>query len=84
MIYVKNTTDGTTLVLTTDYTIASDRRSITVSGEDAGDTIEIKYNRYWECSISGLAEQWLSGDPDGDRYRDVELELETLSQTSVV
>jgi hypothetical protein len=81
VIYVKNLTKGTTLVLDTDYTVSIDRRSITVIGQDSGDIIEVKYNRYFEVMFSSIPEEWLSGDPDSNRTRRVEIALHTLSES---
>jgi hypothetical protein len=81
VIYVKNTTDGTTLALTANYTIAADRRSVTVIAQTSGDEIEVKYNRYWEIACESLPEKWLNGDPSSDRYRDVVLNLRTIGST---
>lgn len=83
VLHVKNTTDGTTLVLTTDYTIAANRRSVTIVGEDSGDSIEVKYDRYWEVAITEMPEEFLDGDPASDRYRGVEVVMETLSETPI-
>jgi hypothetical protein len=78
VIWCKNVTTGETLVLTTDYTIASDRRSVTVSGQSNGDEIEVKYNRYFEVLFEAIIEEWLSGDPD-DLDRGVEAVFKTLA-----
>ena len=83
VIHVKNTTDGTTLTLTTDYTIASNRRSVTIVGEDSGDSIEVSYARYFEVAITEMPEEFLDGDPASDRYRNVEVVMETLSETPI-
>ena len=82
VIWVKNLTQGTTLTLGTDYTIANDRRSITVLGQASGDDIEVKYNRYFEVMFASIPEEWLGGEPLGeDRSRSVEIALQTLSES---
>ncbi len=48
---------------------------------DSGDSVEVKYNRYWEVAFSGLPEDLLNGSPSEDRAREVEVVLETLSET---
>jgi hypothetical protein len=81
VIHVKNLTKGTTLNLNTDYTVAVDRRSVTVLEQDPGDVIEVKYNRYFEVTFSSIPEEWLSGDPESNRIRKVEIVLHTLSES---
>jgi hypothetical protein len=82
VIWVKNLTQGTTLTLGTDYTIANDRRSVTVLGQASGDDIEVKYNRYFEVMFASIPEEWLGGEPYGeDRSRSVEIVLQTLSES---
>jgi len=82
VIWVKNLTQGTTLTLGTDYTIANDRRSIAVLGQTSGDHIEVKYDRYFEVMFASIPEEWLGGEPLGmDRSRSVEIVLETLSES---
>ncbi len=81
VISVKNLTKGITLSLDVDYIISIDRRFITVTGQDSGDVIEVKYNRYFEVMFSSIPEEWLSGDPENDRARKVEITLHTLSQS---
>jgi len=81
VIHVKNLTKGTTLNLNTDYTVAIDRRSVTVLEQDPGDVIEVKYNRYFEVTFSSIPEEWLSGDPESNRIRKVEIVLHTLSES---
>lgn len=81
VIYVKNLTKGTILSLDTEYTIAIDRRSITVIGQDSGDIIEVKYNRYFEVTFSSIPEEWISGNTEDNRARKVEIILHTLSQS---
>jgi hypothetical protein len=81
VVYVKNITKGITLSLNTDYTIAIDRRSVIVINQDPGDVVEVKYNRYFEVTFSSIPEEWLSGDPEGDRTRRVEITLHTLAQS---
>ncbi|MDQ1327771.1 MAG: hypothetical protein QG641_1054 [Candidatus Poribacteria bacterium] len=81
VIYVNNLSKGTTLSLNTDYTIAIDKRSITIIGQDSGDIIEVKYNRYFEVMFSSIPEEWLSGDPESNRTRRVEIALHTLSES---
>jgi len=81
VISVKNLTNGATLEFDTDYTLSIDRRSITVIGQDSGDIIEVKYNRYFEVMFSSIPEEWLSGDPDSNRTRRVEIALHTLSES---
>lgn len=78
VVSVKNLTDATTLVLTTDYTISG--RDVTIIGEDAGDNIEITYDRMFEIRIKELYEEWLAGDPGSSRNRKLEMQLQTLSQ----
>lgn len=80
VIWVKNITQGTTLVKDTDYTIAADRRSVTVSGQTSGDKIEVKYNRYFEVMFSSIPEEWCNRDTDS-RERRIEVALETLSES---
>jgi len=81
VIHVKNLTKGTTLILNTDYTVAIDRRSVTVIGQDSGDMIEVKHNRYFEVMFSSIPEEWLSGDPESNRIRRVEIALRTLAES---
>lgn len=82
VIWVKNKTQGTTLTLTTHYTIAADRRSITVTGQNSGDEIEVKYNRYFEVMFGSIPEEWFDRDPGaGDRERGAEVVLQTLSES---
>jgi hypothetical protein len=81
VIFVKNLSKGITLSLNTDYTIAIDKRSITIIGQDSGDIIEVKYNRYFEVVFSSIPEEWLSGDPESNRTRRVEIALHTLSES---
>lgn len=82
VIWVKNLTQGTTLTLDSDYAIANDRRSITVSGQASGEEIEVKYNRYFEVMFTSIPEEWFSGDPSsGDRSRSAEVILQTLSES---
>lgn len=82
VIWVKNLTKGTTLTLDTDYTIANDRRSVTVLGQSSGDEIEVKYNRCFEVMFASIPEEWLNGDKsDEDRARSAELALQTLSES---
>ena len=82
VIWVKNLTQGTTLTLGTDYTIANDRRSVTVLDQASGDDIEVKYNRYFEVMFASIPEEWLGGEPLGeDRSRSVEIVLQTLSES---
>jgi hypothetical protein len=81
VISVRNLSKGTKLALSTDYTIAIDRRSLTVFGQDSGDVIEVKYNRYFEVSFSSIPEEWLPGDMGNDRTRKVGIVLHTLSQS---
>lgn len=80
VIWVKNLTQVTTLELTTNYTIAADRRSITVSsGATDGDVIEVKYDRYFEVTYDALPEILLVGEPGSARRRRVTLRLSTLT-----
>jgi hypothetical protein len=81
VIYVKNVNKGTTLSLNVDYTVAVDRRSIAVINQDPGDVIEVKYNRYFEVTLSSIPEEWLSGGPKGDLARRVEITLHTLAES---
>ena len=82
VIWVKNLTQGTVLTLDTDYTIADDRRSITVSGQASGDEIEVKYNRYFEVMFASIPEEWFSGDlSSGDGSRSATIVLQTLSES---
>jgi hypothetical protein len=82
VIWVKNLTQGTDLTLDTDYTIANDRRSITVSGQTSGDEIEVKYERYFEVMFASIPEEWFNGDPSNeDRSRSAEIVLQTLSES---
>lgn len=81
VISVKNLTKGTTLSLDVDYTISIDRRFIAVTGQDSGDVIEVRYNRYFEVMFSSIPEEWLSGDPETNQARKVEITLHTLSQS---
>jgi len=81
VIYVKNITQGTTLILNTHYTISNDRRSIAVTGQNSGDRIEVKYNRYFEVVFASIPEEWLSGDPGSGRTRAVGISLNTLSES---
>ena len=81
VIWVKNLTKGTTLVLGTHYTIAQDRRSITISGQNSGDEIEIKYNRYFEVAFGSLPEEWLSGRDENNMDREIRIVLETISES---
>lgn len=81
VIHVKNLTKGITLNLDTDYTVAIDRRSVTVINQDPGDVIEVKYNRYFEVTFSSIPEEWLSGDPESNRIRRVEIVLHTLAES---
>ncbi|MEK7399894.1 MAG: hypothetical protein AAB116_23370 [Candidatus Poribacteria bacterium] len=81
VIYVKNVTKGTTLSLNTDYTVAIDRRSVALINQDPGDVIEVKYNGYFEVTFSSIPEEWLSGDPESDRTRRVEITLHTLAES---
>ena len=57
VVSVENITDGTTLVLTTDYLIGDDRQSVIVSGEDDGDLIRITYNQYYHVRLSNMSER---------------------------
>jgi len=82
VLWVKNLTQATALTLGTDYTIADDRRSLTVSGQASGDEIEVKYNRYFEVMFASIPEEWFAGDPSsGDRSRSAEVVLQTLSES---
>jgi len=82
VIWVKNLTQGTTLTLGTDYTIANDRRSVAVSDQASNDNIEVKYNRYFEVMFASIPEEWFSGDPlSGDPSRSAEVALQTLSES---
>ena len=78
VVSVKNLTDATTLVLSTDYTISD--REVTIIGEDAGDNIEVSYNRNFEVMIEELYEEWLAGDPSSNRNRRLEMVMRTLSE----
>lgn len=80
VIWVKNLTQGTTLVKDTDYTIATDRRSVTISGQTSSDEIEVKYNRYFEVMFGSLPEEWLNRDANTND-RDINIILETLSES---
>lgn len=81
VIWVKNLTNGSTLVLNTDYTISNDRRSISISNQSSGDEIEVKYNHYFEVMFASLPEEWYKGGNSDDRARQVEVVLETLSES---
>lgn len=63
---------------TTDYSTHTRDRAV-----DSGDSVEVKYDRRWEVSITGLPERILNGDPGSDRVRDVEVFLATLSPTPI-
>ena len=65
------------LVLGTDYSIANDRRSITVWGQTSGDEIEVRFNRYFEVFFAGIPEEWFSGD----EARRANVTLQTLSNS---
>jgi len=80
VIWVKNLTQETTLEFTTDYTI--DGKEITVAGQDSGDEIEVKYNRYHEVKFDNLPEDWLRGDPGSDRRRGARVLTTTQTQNS--
>lgn len=54
----------------------------TLSGA-TGDEIEVKYDRYWEVAFDGMPEDLMNGVPSGDRVREVEVFLKTLSETPV-
>lgn len=83
VVSVVNNSTGLSLALNTDYTIAADRRSITVIGQSSGDEITVEYSRYWEVFIDRLPEEFLSGDPASDRYRGVRAFLKTLSEMPI-
>ncbi len=76
VIYVKNLTQGKELALNDDYTVSVDRRAIEVKGQNCGDKIEVKYNRYFEVTFTTIPEEWLYGDGE---VRRVEIVLQTLS-----
>lgn len=78
VIYVKNLTQGKELKLYNDYTVSVDRRSIEVKGQNSGDEIEVKYNRYFEVTFTTIPEEWLYGDGE---VRSVEIVLQTLSES---
>ncbi len=80
LIWVKNLTTGSTLTLTTHYTISNDQREVTIIGQSSGDEIEVKYNRYFEVKFINLPEDWHPGDPGNDRYRECEVRLRTLEK----
>jgi len=80
VISVTNKTTGSVLALTTDYTVAADRRSITVIGQSAGDVISVVYNRYFETILTTLPEDWVHL-ASSDITRRVEITLRTLSQS---
>jgi hypothetical protein len=45
-----------------------------------GDTMAVKYNRYFEVMFASIPEEWLSGySPNGNRSRSTEVVLQTLS-----
>lgn len=77
VVWVKNLTTVQTLELTTDYTISG--KEVTIIGEDAGDEIEVKYNRVFEGRIRETIERWQAGNPEGDRNRELLLRYESLS-----
>jgi hypothetical protein len=82
VIWVKNLTQGTTLTINTDYTVANDRRSVTVSGQASGDEIEVKYDHYFEVMFDSIPEEWFNGNPsNGDPSRSAEVVLQTLSES---
>jgi len=56
VIYVKNLTEFTTLALGVTYTIGDDGKSIIISGQNAGDMIEVKYNQYYRVASASFAE----------------------------
>lgn len=76
--YVKNLTRGKELILNDEYTVSVDRRSIEVRGQNSGDEIEVKYNRYFEVVFTTIPEEWLYGDGE---VRKVEIVLQTLSES---
>lgn len=76
LIWVKNLTKGRDLILGTDYIVSIDRRSILIFGQDPGDEIEVKYNRYFECMVTELPERWIYRDGDA---RQMVIQLQTLS-----
>lgn len=79
---VRNLTQGTTLVLDTDYTISANRTEIAVAGQASGDEIEVSFDRYFEVMFANIPEEWLPGDPaSGNRKRAAEIILETVSET---
>ena len=79
VISVKNLTTGTVLTLTTHYTIATDRRSLTILGQTLGDIIRVRYNRYFEVMLLDMREDWLGGDRNVGITRKVIMSLETLA-----
>jgi len=80
VVWVKNLTQETLLALNTDYTISG--RKITVTGQTDNDSIEVKYNRYFEVGFVNMPEEWLSGDPDSARNRNAVVRL--MSHTGSV
>lgn len=82
VIWVKNLTQATTLTLDDDYAIASDRRSITVTGQDSGDIIEVKFDRHFEVMFASIPGEWFNRDTDSPTLeRKAEITLETLSES---
>jgi len=79
VVSVKNIETGYTLELTTEYTIATDGRSVTLIGQTLGDTIRITYKRYFEVMFLAMPEEWLGGRNDESITRKVILEMETLA-----
>lgn len=78
VIHVRNLTQGKELNLGDEYTVTVDRRSIEVKGQNSGDKIEVKYNRYFEVTFTAIPEEWLYGDGE---VRKVEIILQTLSES---
>ena len=79
VVSVENITDGTTLVLTTNYTIGDDRQSIIVSGEDDGDLIRITYNQYYHVRLSNLSERRLNTTTPTTPHRELTATLECIT-----
>jgi hypothetical protein len=75
VVYVKNLTDGTTLTLTTHYTIGDDHQSVVLVSEDARDVIEVKYNQYYRVKGKNLSGKKVLASV-GAEYREVSISLE--------
>ncbi len=77
---VENLTDGTTLVLDTDYVIGDGRNNLKAMSEDAGDLIKVTYKPRISVANSGSpSERWWGTDTPTTPPRNVTLTLQSLN-----